>query len=122
MKRLSKKEEAIMNLFWDNGALFVRELRDLCPEPKPHFNTLSTQVRRLESYGFIGHKEYGPTHQYFAKVSRDEYTKTSLSSVVDRFFGNSYMNVVSSLITERKISVEELEELIRQVKDVESKL
>ncbi len=111
-----------MNLFWDKGALFIRELRELYPEPKPHFNTLSTQVRRLESYGFIGHRPYGPTHQYYAIISREEYTDTSLSNVIDRFFGNSYMNVVSSLVAEKKVSIKELEELIQQVKDVESKL
>ncbi len=121
MKKLTKKEEAIMNLFWENGELFVRELRELYPEPKPHFNTLSTQVRRLESYGYIGHKEFGPTYQYYALVSREDYTNTSLSSIIDRFFGNSYMNVVSALVEEKKISVGELEELIQMAKDVESK-
>ena len=53
-----------MNHFWDKGALFVRELRELYPEPQPHFNTLSTQVRELEQDGFLDHKAYGPTYQY----------------------------------------------------------
>ena len=48
MKRLTKKEEIIMNHFWDHGPLFVRELRELYPEPRPHFSTLSTQVRNLQ--------------------------------------------------------------------------
>ena len=42
MKKLTKKEEEIMNLFWDKGAMFVKELLELYAEPKPHFNTLST--------------------------------------------------------------------------------
>ena len=53
MKRLTKKEEVIMNHFWDKGPLFVRELRELYPEPQPHFSTLSTQVRTLEEEGFV---------------------------------------------------------------------
>ena len=56
MKRLTKKEEIIMNHFWEKGPLFVRELRDLYPEPKPQFTTLSTQVRKLEGEGFIDHR------------------------------------------------------------------
>lgn len=115
MKKLTKKEEAIMNLFWDKGALFVRELREFYPEPKPHFNTLSTQVRSLEGYGFLSHKAFGPTHQYFAVISREDYKKSSLSNVIDRFFGNSYLSAVSSLVKEEKVSVEELKELIRQI-------
>ena len=44
IKKLTKKEEEIMNLFWDKGAMFVKELLELYAEPKPHFNTLSTMV------------------------------------------------------------------------------
>ncbi len=112
MKRLTKKEEIIMNHFWEKGPLFVRELRELYPDPKPHFSTLSTQVRTLQEEGFIGHKAYGPTYQYFAKVTREEYKQRSLTGLIDKYFGNSYINVVSALVQEEKISVEELKELI----------
>ncbi|MBQ5639700.1 MAG: BlaI/MecI/CopY family transcriptional regulator, partial [Bacteroidales bacterium] len=53
MKKLTRKEEEIMNLFWDKGAMFVRELQALYDDPKPHFNTLSTMVRTLESNGYV---------------------------------------------------------------------
>ena len=112
MKRLTRKEEVIMNHFWDRGPLFVRELRDLDPETKPHFSTLSTQVRTLQEEGFIDHKAYGPTYQYFAKVSREDYKQRSLVGLIDKYFDNSYINAVSALVKEEKISVEELKELI----------
>ena len=112
MKRLTKKEEIIMNHFWDRGPLFIRELRELYPEPRPHFSTLSTQVRTLQEEGFIDHRAYGPTYQSFAKVSRDEYKQRSLVGLIDKYFGNSYINAVSALVKEEKISVEELKELI----------
>jgi predicted transcriptional regulator len=112
MKRLTKKEEVIMNHFWDRGPLFVRELRELYPEPRPHFSTLSTQVRTLQDEGFIGHKSYGPTYQYFAKVTREEYNSRSLTGLIDKYFDNSYINAVSALVREEKITVEELKELI----------
>jgi predicted transcriptional regulator len=115
MKRLTKKEEIIMNHFWDKGPLFVRELRELYPEPRPHFSTLSTQVRTLQEEGFIGHKSYGPTYQYFAKVSREEYNKGSLMGLIDKYFDNSYINAVSALVKEEKITVEELKELINLI-------
>ncbi len=115
MKRLTKKEEVIMNHFWDNGSLFVRELRELYPEPKPHFSTLSTQVRMLEEEGFVDHKSFGPTYQYFAKVSRDEYKQRSLIGIIDKYFDNSYLSAVSALVKEEKITVQELKELIEMV-------
>lgn len=112
MKRLTKKEEIIMAHFWEKGPLFVRELRELYPDPKPHFSTLSTQVRTLQDEGFIDHKAYGPTYQYFAKVTREEYNKCSLTGLIDKYFNNSYINAVSALVKEEKITVEELKELI----------
>lgn len=115
MKRLTKKEEVIMNHFWEKGPLFVRELRELYPEPKPHFSTLSTQVRTLQDEGFIDHKSYGPTYQYFAKVTREEYKQRSLIGLIDKYFDNSYLSAVSALVKEEKISVEELKELIELV-------
>lgn len=118
MKRLTGKEEVIMNHFWDNkGELFVRELRELYPDPKPHFNTLSTQVRTLEAEGFLGHRAYGPTYQYYTLVSRDDYNWTALAGTMDRLFGNSYLSAVSSLVREEKITVDELKELIRQIEE-----
>ena len=112
MRRLTNKEEIIMSHFWERGALFVRELRDLYPEPRPHFSTLSTQVRTLQEDGFIGHRAYGPTYQYFAKISREEYKQRSLIGLIDKYFDNSYLSAVSALVKEEKISVEELKELI----------
>ncbi|MBO6237231.1 MAG: BlaI/MecI/CopY family transcriptional regulator [Bacteroidales bacterium] len=112
MKKLTRKEEVIMNHFWDHGPLFVRELRELYPEPRPHFSTLSTQVRTLQEEDFIGHKAYGPTYQYFARVSREEYKQRSLIGLIDKYFDNSYISAVSALVKEEKISVEQLRELI----------
>ena len=45
---LTDKEEQLMHLFWAHGPLFVKQLVELLPDPKPHFNTVSTFVRILE--------------------------------------------------------------------------
>lgn len=119
MMKLTQKEEEILTCFWIKGPLFVRELLDMQDEPKPHYNTLSTIVRTLEEKGYIGYKAYGNTYQYYALVSEDEYRNTSLSNVVDKYFGKSYTRVVSSLIEEEKLSLDELQELIRQIKNKE---
>lgn len=117
MKRLTAKEEEVMGLFWEHGPLFVREMLELYPEPRPHFNTVSTVVRMLEEQGFVGHKAYGKTYQYFATVSREDYSRGTLRGVISKYFNNSYLGVVSSLVKEEKVSVDELKELIKQVEE-----
>lgn len=115
MKKLTRKEEEIMNLFWDKGAMFIKELLELYEEPKPHFNTLSTMVRTLEANGFVGHKAYGNSYQYFPVVTREEYAGNTFTGIISNYFNNSYLSAVSSLVKEEKITVEELKELIEQI-------
>lgn len=117
MKRLTSKEEEILGYFWAKGPLFVRELLDLQEEPKPHYNTLSTIVRTLEEKGYIGYKVFGNTHQYYALISEDEYRRKTLKQVVNKYFDNSYTRVVSTLIEEEALTLDELQELIRQIKN-----
>ena len=75
MEKLTRREEELMRCFWERGPLFVRELVEMAPEPKPHFNTLSTMVRALESKGYVGHKAYGATYQYYPLVSEEEFSR-----------------------------------------------
>lgn len=115
MKNLTKREEEIMKLFWEKGPLFVKEIIPFLDEPQPHFNTISTIVRGLEAKGYVAHEAFGNTHRYYAAVSESEHGKQTLGSVVNRFFGSSYINAVSSLVKEEKISIDELKSLIELV-------
>ena len=117
MKTLSVREEEIMGFFWEKGPLFVKEIVGLYEEPRPHFNTLSTFVRALEEKGYLSHRTFGNTYQYYAVVSRDEFKKKTLKSVISKYFNNSYLGVVSSLVKEEEISLSELKELIREVEN-----
>lgn len=115
MKGLTAKEEEIMGFFWVKGPLFVRQMLAFYDEPKPHFNTLSTIVRGLEEKGFLGHEAFGNTYQYHAIVSEEEFRKSTLKNVISKYFNNSYLNAVSSLVQEENISLEELKKLIADV-------
>ena len=86
MEKLTPREEELMRCFWTRGPLFVRELVALWPEPKPHFNTLSTMVRGLEAKGYVGHKAYGGTYQYYPLVSEEEFSRKTLKGVVSKYF------------------------------------
>ena len=115
MKRLTAREEEIMGYFWPEGPLFVKQLLEFYGEPKPHFNTLSTIVRGLEEKGFLAHNTYGNTYQYYAAVSEADYSRGTLKNVIAKYFNNSYLGVISSLVREEEISVDELRKLIDEV-------
>lgn len=115
MKDLTSKEEEIMQYFWADGALFVKQLVEKYPDPKPHFNTLSTYVRALEEKEFLDHESFGSTYRYFAKISADDYQNRTLKNVVKKYFNNSYLNVVSSFISSEDVSVDEIRKLLDEV-------
>ena len=104
-----------MRMFWSKGPMFVRDLLELYNEPKPHYNTVSTLVRGLEEKGFVGYKVYGNTYQYHLVISESEYKGSALNEVVSQFYDNSYINVVSQLIEEERMPLDELKDLIARI-------
>ena len=89
-------------------------------EPKPHFNTLSTMVRTLEANGYLSHKAYGNSYQYYPIVTREEYAGSSFKGIISSYFNNSYLSAVSALVKEEKITIEELKGLIEQIENSNS--
>ena len=112
MKKLTNKEKEIMDLYWKHGPMFVRELQE-------HY-TLSTIVRILEREGFLDHKQFGNTYQYYPLISEAEYGRRSIAGIIKNYFDDSYLSAVSSFVKEEKISVDELRELINQIEKQQS--
>ena len=69
----------------------------------------------LEEKGFLAHKTFGNTYQYYTIISKEEHRRGTLRSVIRKYFDNSYLHAVSSLVQSENISVEELKALIREV-------
>lgn len=113
---ITPKEEEIISLLWQHGSKSVRELLEFYPDPKPHFNTISTFLRKLEEKGLVGHTSgKGGVFCYHPEVRPEDLRKNSLGKVVRNYFANSYLSAVSSLLEDEKISTDELRELIEIV-------
>lgn len=121
MKGLTVKEEELMGYFWEKGPLFVKEMLAFYEEPKPHFNTLSTIVRGLEDKGFLAHHTFENTYQYYPVVSEEDFRKGTLRNVISKYFNNSYLSAVSSLVKEEDISLDDLKRLINEVEQAHQK-
>jgi len=111
MKELTKAEEQVMQILWNIGEGFVKDVIEHYDEPKPAYNTVSTIIRILETKGFVNHKAFGKTHQYFPLILKEQYSKELMGSVVKNYFSNSLHQLVSFFAKEEKMSVAELEEI-----------
>lgn len=118
MKKLTDKELEIMNVLWENGALSMRDLVEKLPEPKPHFNTVSTFVHRLENSGMVSHRELGARFfLYEAAMTKEKYAEMLNRDSVSKLFAGSYMDFISCLVEQQEVSIDELKELIRMIED-----
>ncbi|MBD5311733.1 MAG: BlaI/MecI/CopY family transcriptional regulator [Muribaculaceae bacterium] len=115
MEKLTAKEEEVLGFFWKQGPLYVREIVDMYDAPKPHFNTISTIVRALEEKGYVGHTQHGKSYRYHALIAEEDMGKKSISSIIGRYFKNSYLKVVSSFVEDGNIPVEDLRRLLDEV-------
>lgn len=113
--RLTPKEEEIMELFWEHGPMFVRQLQELYDEPKPHFNTISTMVRILEEKGLVAHEAYGKSYRYYALMDKETFSENSLKSVIGKYFGSSVFSAVSTLVKNEELSEAEIQELLAMI-------
>ena len=113
--QLTRAEEEVMQILWKIEKGMVHDLLKKFPDPKPAYNTVSTIVRILEQKGFVGHKAYGRTHEYFPMTSKSDYTKSYFRNFVNNYFGNSYKSMASFFANEGKLSMKELEEIQKTI-------
>jgi BlaI family transcriptional regulator, penicillinase repressor len=119
MKKLTRKEEELMKILWKLEKAFVKDIIEKYPDPKPHYNTISSLVRLLQDKGVVGYNQYGNTYQYYPLVSKEEYRKSFMKQIVSDYFDNSYKNAVAFFVKEKGLSATELEELIKMIKKQE---
>ena len=116
MKVLTKAEEQVMQVLWKLEKGFLREIIDAMPSPKPHQNTVATLLKILVDKEFVNVTVLGRQHLYTPLVGKDEYSKRTMKQMVKGYFEGSFSNVVSFMVKENNISVEELESLLAQIK------
>ena len=114
-KKLTKAEEEIMQIIWRLERCTVSNILEDMGTPKPPHSSISSIVRILEKKGFVDHKAYGRTHEYFPIVSKGDYSNFTIKKMVGDYFDGSVNNLVSFLVKENELSEKELQELLEKL-------
>lgn len=101
-----------MQLIWDLGRGTVSDLLERIEEPRPPHSTVSSVVRILEKKGYVDHKAYGKTHEYFPIVAKEDYGRRSLTDVLRNYFDGSVSRLVSHLVEDKKLSANDVQEIL----------
>lgn len=115
-QELTRAELEIMQVLWAKEAVVVHDILDEMDEPKPAYNTVSTIVRILEKKGFVSHKAYGKTHEYYPLIPKDDYARRYMDTVLNNFFGGSVSRLVSFFSENKAISLEETDAILDMLK------
>ncbi|RDB06333.1 BlaI/MecI/CopY family transcriptional regulator [Runella aurantiaca] len=112
MEELTRTEERIMQIIWDLGRCFVKDVIDrMDDDPKPPYNTISSVVRILEKKGYVGFKAYGKTYEYFPIVAKEDYGKQTFRKVLANYFDNSPASLLSFMVNDKTLDATEIERL-----------
>ena len=121
IKDLTKAEEQIMQIIWEMGQGFVKEVIDLLPDPKPAYNTVSTIIRILEVKGFIGYHSFGKAHQYYPLVSKEDYKRHATEKLLGGYFENSVESMFSFFVKEEKLDINDMDEILKMINNLKDK-
>ena len=116
MESLTATEERIMRIIWELNSAFVKEILAQHPDPKPPYNTISSVVRLLEKKGYVDHKAYGKTYEYFPIIAKKDYSKRTFKDLLGNYFEGSYKSLVSFIVNEEPLSETEILELEKLIK------
>jgi BlaI family penicillinase repressor len=120
MKSLTKAEEQVMQMLWELNQGFLKDIMDKMPEPKPHSNTVATILKILIEKGFVNYEVQGRNNLYKPAVSKTEYGKKSINQLVKGYFEGSPAKLLSHFVNENKLSQEDLEALLQQIKNAKN--
>ncbi len=112
---LTKAEEEIMQIIWKLERCLVRDIIDNLGDPDMPHSTVSSVVRILEKKGFVDHKAYGKTHEYFPIITKDDYVQHGVKSLVEKYFSGSPKMLVSFLVQSEDINLKELNDLLKTI-------
>src|SRR5699024_6773310 len=97
----------------------VSDIISYIGKPDTPHSTISSIVRILERKGFVDHNTYGRTHEYFSIIKKEQYSKSRLNKMVKDYFDGSASRLVSFLVHEKEIDLEELNSLLDTLENEE---
>ncbi|WP_232336523.1 BlaI/MecI/CopY family transcriptional regulator [Mucilaginibacter aquatilis] len=120
MEKLSQQEEDAMQAVWQAGEGFIKDFLDLILEPKPPYTTLASTVKNLERKAFVKSIKQGNSFKYLPVIKEEDYKKRFMKGFVSNYFQNSYKELVTFFAKDKKISAEELKEIINLIENQKS--
>lgn len=104
---LTDREADVMHVLWDHGPSVVSDVQNQLGD-KLAYTTVLTVLRTLEAKGYVVHQEEGRQHRYFATVQRQAAQKSALNHLLGKLFKDSSELLFVHLVSDKKLSPEQI--------------
>ena len=116
--KLSKGEEQLMEIIWQQEKVFLKDILAAYPDPKPAGTTIATLLKRMQDKGFVAYETFGNSRQYHALVKKSAYFSKEVNGIVKNYFNDSALQFASFFTRSSNITPSELEDL-KKIIDLE---
>src|ERR1700744_6411504 len=93
--KLTKAEEQLMEIIWQNQKVFLKNILAGYPDPKPAGTTIATLLKRMQDKKFVAYKVFGNSRQYYPLVKKSAYFSKEVNGIIKNYFNNSALQFAS---------------------------
>jgi predicted transcriptional regulator len=114
LPNVTDAELAVLQLLWERGPSAVRQLADVIyPGGGPsEYATAHRLLERLEDKGYVRRQKVQGVYAFRAAVDREAVLGQQLETLVERMCGGSLQPLLSTLVKSKRLSADELRELL----------
>lgn len=98
--RLTRAEEEMMLVLWKLKRALLKDIVDAYPEPRPAVSTISTLLRTLERKGYVAHKAYSKTFEYYVLVQKRAYLRGFFQDFFKKYFDGNKEELILFIANE----------------------
>jgi len=114
LKSLTKAEEQIMQIIWKLREAIVKDILAEFEGTKPAYTTIATVLIVLEKKGFVSHRKIGNSKLFTPTISKAEYMKFQVTSLLGNYFGGSFPKLASFFAKENDMDISDLEKVLKE--------
>lgn len=120
---LGKGELEVLRALWDAKAASVRDVLNHLHEHgrQVAYTTVQTVLSRLEQKGYVRSDKSGLAFVYRAKISREQFSQSRLSSLLDQLYDGAAGPLALQLLKTQKLTSDEFDELRALIERLDAK-
>lgn len=110
-EKISPSEWKVMEVLWNEPDIFANDIVHALSSTGWSDKTVKTLLSRLTKKGIISYTKEGKSYRYAPVIGRDACVRQESQDFIERIFHGSVKDFVTNMISDDKLSPEEIQEL-----------